>query len=51
MRRLQLMFWCLFPFSVVCSQETCRVLLPNIALKYEGMCKKGKAEGTGKASD
>lgn len=49
MKRLQFMFWFIFPFSVVFSQETCKVLLPNIAAKYEGMCKKGKADGTGKA--
>lgn len=35
--------------STAFSQETCKVLLPNIASKYEGMCKKGKADGTGKA--
>lgn len=31
------------------AQETCKVLLSNIATKYEGACKKGKADGSGKA--
>ncbi len=31
------------------SQETCKVMLPGIATRYEGDCKRGKAEGTGKA--
>lgn len=31
------------------AQETCRVMVPAIAAKYEGPCKKGKADGEGKA--
>lgn len=30
-------------------QNTCKVLLPAISLKYDGTCKKGLAEGIGKA--
>ncbi len=31
------------------AQESCKVLLPAIAGSYQGDCKKGKAEGNGKA--
>jgi len=31
------------------SQESCKVLKPEIAVKYEGQCKKGLAHGKGKA--
>jgi len=31
------------------AQETCKVLMPEIAASYDGPCKKGKAEGSGKA--
>ncbi len=49
MRQLQLITLFFFILLKGYSQETCKVLLPNIAAKYDGMCKKGKAEGTGKA--
>ncbi len=39
----------LFTISLHAQQE-CRVLLPGIAGKYTGECKKGLAEGTGTAS-
>ena len=35
--------------SYVDAQETCKVMLSSISAKYEGPCKKGKAEGEGKA--
>lgn len=31
------------------AQETCKVLMPSIAGVYEGDCKKGKANGSGKS--
>lgn len=31
------------------AQQTCEVLMPSIAGQYEGDCKKGKANGNGKA--
>jgi len=31
------------------AQETCNVMMPSIAGKYEGECKRGKANGNGKA--
>jgi len=31
------------------AQESCKVLMPSLAGKYEGGCKKGKANGEGKA--
>ena len=31
------------------AQEVCKVLLPDISASYEGPCKKGKAEGSGKS--
>lgn len=31
------------------AQETCKVLMPSIAGKYQGDCKKGNANGIGKA--
>ncbi len=49
MIRLKLTIMLLLIFSAVFSQETCKVLLPNIAGQYEGMCKNGRADGKGKA--
>lgn len=39
----------IFFMSSVFGQETCKVMLPAISAKYEGPCKKGKADGEGKA--
>lgn len=39
----------LFGISNLYAQEDCKVLLADISGKYEGDCKKGKAEGVGKA--
>lgn len=35
---------------ILCAQEECRVLMPAIAGKYTGECKKGLAEGHGSAT-
>jgi hypothetical protein len=43
------LFVCFFFMPFVHAQETCKVLLSSILSKYEGPCKKGKAEGEGKA--
>jgi hypothetical protein len=39
----------LFIFQEGIAQESCKVLMPSIAGTYEGGCKKGKANGEGKA--
>ena len=39
----------LFIVQAASAQETCEVLMPSIAGQYEGDCKKGKANGNGKA--
>lgn len=39
--------WFIAPGAV--AQETCKVLMPSISGQYEGECKKGKANGNGKA--
>lgn len=43
------LFAVFFFISHVYAQETCKVMLSSISGKYEGACKKGKAEGEGKA--
>jgi len=49
------LFQLIFSLSAICyimpvaAQETCKVLVPAISNKYEGLCKKGKADGEGKA--
>jgi len=54
-RGIKIPFFCFLftPFLFInqraASQETCKVLMPTIAGKYEGGCKKGKASGEGKA--
>ena len=35
--------------SITCKAQDCAVALPALSGKYEGECKNGKAEGTGKA--
>ena len=42
-------YFFLFLAVKLTAQEPCKVLLPEIAASYEGPCKKGKAEGSGKA--
>ena len=42
-------YFFLFLTVKVGAQENCKVLLPEIAASYDGPCKKGKAEGSGKA--
>jgi len=47
---LSLSLYCfLFLVIKLSAQETCKVLIPEIASTYDGPCKKGKAEGSGKA--
>ncbi len=36
--------------SIASSQDSCKVLMPTIAGHYEGGCKKGLAQGDGKAT-
>jgi len=43
------LYFFLFLFIEVSAQETCKVLMPEISASYDGPCKKGKAEGNGKA--
>ncbi|SDM72706.1 MORN repeat-containing protein [Daejeonella rubra] len=45
---LSVFFFLIFTAKVM-AQETCKVLIPEISASYEGPCKKGKAEGSGKA--